>query len=118
MEGNLEQQLEELGFRFRKPAQCGYCERIFTPRHSNQRFCSKECCNEARVVYKGLRLKWADLREFVLERDNYTCQDCGKQLADNELEVHHVVPLYSRGTNKETNLVALCHKCHKGRHSL
>jgi len=114
----LEKQLEELGFQFKKPKNCGHCGSEFMPKHGNQQFCSMECRKQARITYKGYRLEWKNLREFVLERDNYTCQDCHTQLMDIGLEVHHSIPLYSKGSNKESNLITLCHKCHKKRHSL
>jgi 5-methylcytosine-specific restriction endonuclease McrA len=72
----LEEQLKELGFRFIKPVTCLNCKKEFMPRHSNHKFCSEKCREQARRIYKGYELEWANLREFVLERDNYTCQDC------------------------------------------
>lgn len=111
----LEEQLENLGFRFKRPVRCSFCNTEFMP-NRHQRFCSVDCRKKARVIYKGYDLEWANLREFVLERDNYTCQDCHRFLMSIGLDVHHVIPLYSKGTNKESNLITLCHKCHKKRH--
>lgn len=38
------------------------------------------------------------------------CAFCGNQ---NNLEEHHMIPLYLGGTNDDRNLVFLCHDCHK-----
>ena len=59
-----------------------------------------------------------NVRQYVLKRDNYTCQCCGAHPAHNRpvrLHVHH---LESRktGGNAPGNLVALCEHCHKALH--
>lgn len=39
------------------------------------------------------------------------CAFCGQK---NNLEEHHMIPLFLGGTNDDNNLVYLCKKCHKG----
>ena len=57
-------------------------------------------------------------RKKALERDNYTCQDCG---ATENLETHHIdgsgsnVPAREMNNDLD-NLITLCHKCHMKRH--
>jgi len=55
-----------------------------------------------------------ELREYIRNRDNYTCQECGKHQKDNnknkKLEVHHVD--YDKNNNIEENLISLCKSCH------
>ena len=68
-----------------------------------KKFCSKECKNlyshlmrgENHWNYKGkndkLQRTWAQYKEWhrkVLEKDNFTCQVCGKR--GGKLEVHHI----------------------------
>lgn len=57
--------------------------------------------------------------DFVLNRDNYTCQDCGKVgrggSGKDKLQVHHIVPRFMDGSNEPANLVALCGACHIAR---
>lgn len=53
------------------------------------------------------------MRDDVLKRFNGKCASCGN---DDELEIHHIVPLCLGGTNNLTNLVPLCHRCHKAAH--
>ncbi len=50
------------------------------------------------------------LRNFVLKRDNYTCQLCGEY--GNETD--HIIP-WPNGETSKKNLRAICHKCNNGR---
>lgn len=54
---------------------------------------------------------WADLREYILERDDYTCQGCGTSV-QHDAPIHHIVPLGCGGTNTRRNLITLCETCH------
>ena len=42
-----------------------------------------------------------------------SCFNCG---SSKGVEYHHIVPLKLGGTNKFSNIVPLCHKCHKAAH--
>ena len=56
------------------------------------------------------------LRAEVLQRDNKTCQDCGKTIADGiKLEVHHIKPVSKGGTNSLENLITNCEDCNRGK---
>ena len=55
------------------------------------------------------RREWGRLRLFVLDRDGWRCQDCGKA---GRLECDHVRPLHLGGDNSPENLQALCIACH------
>ena len=57
------------------------------------------------------RHRWAIVRRKVLERDNYTCLDCGRH---GFLEVDHMKPLYDGGAKYDlSNLQSLCKFCHR-----
>lgn len=51
-----------------------------------------------------------NLRIAALMRDNYTCQECGKQYVS--FEVHHIIPRRFNGNNSIYNLITLCSDCH------
>jgi hypothetical protein len=53
---------------------------------------------------------WQELRLQVLERDNYTCQICFKQL--DKLDVHHIIPRHKNGLDSINNLISVCKSCH------
>jgi len=57
--------------------------------------------------------QWAEIRLAVLERDGYTCQDCGfLDLTGSKLHVHHIIPWRIRRVNDPDWLVTLCLGCH------
>ena len=54
----------------------------------------------------------AKTRLRVLDRDDYTCQICGRTVGDGvKLHIDHIKPLSKGGTNDETNLQVLCNEC-------
>ncbi|MBR0384428.1 MAG: HNH endonuclease [Eubacteriaceae bacterium] len=63
---------------------------------------------------KGFNYGWSSRREAILNRDNYTCQICGKK--HTKLEVHHIIYKSQGGTDDENNLITLCEECHHAVH--
>ena len=58
-----------------------------------------------------------DLRKQIMERDNYTCQICGKYMPDEiGLQIDHIIPVSKGGKTVPSNLRVLCNRCngHKG----
>lgn len=60
--------------------------------------------------------EWRNIKTFVLNRDLYICQVCGKP---NVNIVHHIVELTPVNINNPTitlnadNLITLCEECHR-----
>ena len=50
------------------------------------------------------------VKQFVLTRDNYTCQVCKKK--NGKLHIHHIIYRSLGGTNVPSNLITVCSKCH------
>ena len=65
---------------------------------------------------QGELLDFFNLREYILWRDNHTCQHCKGKSKDKVLQVHH---LESRrtGGNATNNLITLCKTCHEKSHT-
>lgn len=65
---------------------------------------------------QGEQLNFWNVREYVLFRDNHTCQHCHGKSKNNVLNVHH---LESRKTGGDSpaNLITLCEVCHKAYHA-
>lgn len=64
-----------------------------------------------KVSYRGE--DWPEVRLLVLERDGYTCQDCGLYIpSGNGLVVHHLIPYRLRPVNDLPWLLTLCVKHH------
>jgi len=59
---------------------------------------------------QGEQQGFFNLREYILYRDNYTCQLCGRK--DLPLEVHHIGFWKQDRTDRPSNLITLCIKCH------
>ncbi|HPT54840.1 MAG TPA: RRXRR domain-containing protein [Fervidobacterium sp.] len=69
-------------------------------------------CGEVKLrddISELLKESW-NVREYVLYRDNYTCQLCGKK--NTILEVHHIGYWKQDRTDRPGNLITLCAKCH------
>lgn len=64
---------------------------------------------EPTLVLK-LRQKHKKYRSIILERDGNKCVLCGSQ---EELHIHHIVPLCHDTIDNKNNLVTLCKSCHE-----
>lgn len=115
---------------------CPICQREFTSKRSNKICFAREC---QRIAYsqtfclikvsetrtnKAYRLygkDWITQSRQCRDRDNYTCQRCGKMKANNPkdmFDVHHIVPFRKfngdyKKANQLENLIYLCRICHK-----
>lgn len=60
------------------------------------------------------------LRQMVLERDNWECQKCGKTVEEVELHCHHILPINEAPIESADvdNCITLCKECHKLSHKL
>ena len=65
---------------------------------------------------KGEMYDAYNARQYVLKRDNYTCQCCGKHGDGLKLHVHHIESRKAGG-NAPGNLITLCEDCHKKLHA-
>lgn len=55
-----------------------------------------------------------NLREYILHRDNHTCQnpDCKNKAEKPILQIHHIKYKSNGGQDIPSNLITLCTKCH------
>lgn len=67
------------------------------------------------------------LRNEILERNGFTCQQCGAGAGDPDpynpgrkvrLHVDHIIPLAQGGTDDRDNLRALCSTCNQGKSNI
>jgi len=67
------------------------------------------------------------LRTEILERNGFTCQQCGSGAGDIDqynpgrrvrLHVDHIIPIEQGGTDDRDNLRALCSTCNQGKSNL
>jgi len=64
---------------------------------------------------QGEQLSSWNVREYVLSRDNHTCQCCKGKSKDKILNVHHIESRKTGG-NAPNNLITLCGTCHHKYH--
>lgn len=64
---------------------------------------------------QGEQLDFFNVREYVLFRDNHTCQHCKGKSKDKVLNVHHIESRKT-GSDSPKNLITLCETCHKAYH--
>ena len=64
---------------------------------------------------QGEQLDFFNVREYVLFRDNHTCQHCKGKSKDEVLNVHHIESRKT-GSDSPKNLITLCETCHKAYH--
>lgn len=60
------------------------------------------------------------LRDFIKNRDNFTCCTCGNSVHKEPnllLEIDHIVPIAKGGPTEEGNLQTLCWKCNRAKGS-
>ena len=57
------------------------------------------------------------LKYMVFERDNFTCQACGKTIRDDKIKLSpdHIIPVDWGGETTLDNLQALCTECNEGK---
>lgn len=63
---------------------------------------------------------WPDISRRYKAKRNYTCEKCGKRYPKNSkwLHVHHIVSISKGGDPEDdSNLQALCFKCHQAEHN-
>ena len=64
---------------------------------------------------QGNQLGFWNVREYVLWRDNHTCQCCKGKSKNKILNIHHIESRKTGG-DSPNNLITLCETCHKGYH--
>ncbi len=112
--------------------QCDYCQKTFTrkrfqlsKRTVKHHYCSTDCRNAASrgPNYDPLKKDYRDGQYKKLSQQlsaaASACHDCG--LSADEYQTHHVVPPWlfddRQQAHDPSNLIVLCHTCHRKRHA-
>lgn len=70
---------------------------------------------QSKDYQQGEQLDFQNVREYVLFRDNHTCQCCKEKSKDAILNVHHIESRKTGG-DAPNNLITLCETCYTGYH--
>ena len=70
---------------------------------------------QGKEYQQGDQMDFWNVREYVLWRDNHTCQHCKGKSGDKILNVHHKESRKTGG-DAPNNLITLCDTCHKKHH--
>lgn len=122
---------------------CSFCGEYFIPTYQDvsnrvqalngnyagerRLYCSQKCKDSCPIYYKSLYRRPKNIKNnhtlarskewvsMVLERDKYTCQECG---STEKIIAHHIIPvaddfIYSADIS---NGISLCEECHKIKH--
>ena len=55
---------------------------------------------------------WNELRDYVFQRDDYTCQECHRRFSKGRLVAHHIKHKEQGGEDSARNLATMCIECH------
>jgi 5-methylcytosine-specific restriction endonuclease McrA len=74
-------------------------------------YCGRKCQWRFRGHYF-----WDAARTYVLHRDRFTCQRCGRRHYVRDLEVDHVIEIAAGGPALDyANLQTVCRRCHRAK---
>jgi hypothetical protein len=62
--------------------------------------------------YGTTKNEWDIIKKRILQRDNFICQICQKDLRNNRFNIHHKIPFRRSKDNSDNNLISLCISCH------
>lgn len=94
---------------------CKLCGKEFQPKCKQHVYCSQRCRQDIRKV--GLDVCLIKNKEYFMEKYYFTCSDCKKMFETQDLQIHHIIPLYKGGSNTEDNITVLCQQCHLNAHA-
>jgi hypothetical protein len=66
---------------------------------------------------QGEQLGFWNIREYVIHRDNHTCQHCKGRSKDKILQVHHIYGKKEGATDRPEELLTVCKTCHENHHA-
>lgn len=94
----------------------GWIEASHEARDGHRIFCAtRSFCVPEVIVLSNFNGRFSKEVRFsrrnIFERDENTCQYCGKKFDRSELTLDHVIPRSRGGTSTWTNIVLACLKC-------
>lgn len=76
-----------------------------------------EVLKDLKLYQEGYNYGFANTKAYILDRDNYRCQNKKCISKCKKLEVHHIVFRRNNGSDEASNLITLCKVCHDDLHA-
>lgn len=118
---NISESVLTVEYKFSYTSQGGMAQRSFTVPMNEEtivelinRLQSK--LTMSAFVKEQRNLMTSKLRQYIKERDHYTCKFCGNSTYKEPnllLEIDHIIPVAKGGCTVEDNLQTLCWKCNR-----
>ena len=120
---NIDESVLIVEYKFSYTSNGGMAQRSFTVPMTEENIIELIKRLENMLTTKALAkeqraMMTAKLREFIKNRDNYTCCNCGNSIHAEPnllLEIDHIIPISKGGCTVEENLQTLCWKCNRAK---
>lgn len=91
---------------------CPECHKKFMTTRK-QRYCSVQCRTSRKRLQQKRRHLRNSINQIILSVFNHQCTICG---CEEDLYIHHIIPLAKGGRNHIGNVTCLCKNCHRNTH--
>ena len=120
---NLDENVLTIEYKFAYTSSGGMAKRTFTVPMTEETIIELIKALENKLTVSAFTkeqrsLMTKKLRDYIKNRDNYTCCSCGNStIAEPNLllEIDHIVPVSKGGCTVEENLQTLCWKCNRSK---
>lgn len=122
---NISEEVLTVEYKFIYTSNGGFAQRSFTVPMTEENIIELIKILENKLTYTAFAkeqraLMTSKLRQFIKERDNYTCRYCGNSTYKEPnllLEIDHIIPIKKGGCTVEDNLQTLCWRCNRTKSS-
>ncbi len=120
---NIDESVLEIEYKFSYTSDGGKAQRSFSIPMNEDNIVELAKILQSRLTMKSFAkeqriMMTKKLRDYIKERDNFTCQCCGNSIYKEPnllLEIDHKIPVAKGGLTEESNLQTLCWKCNRSK---
>ena len=120
---NIDEEVLIIEYKFSYTSNGGMVQRSFSVPMTEENVAELIKILESKLTYTAFKkeqraLMTKKLRDFIKQRDNFTCCECGNSIYKEPnllLEVDHILPIAKGGLTEEENLQTLCWKCNRSK---
>ena len=120
---NISEDVLTIEYKFSYTSDGGFAKRSFTVPMTEETIAELINVLESKLTASAFSkeqrtLMTPKLREFIKNRDNYTCCQCGNSTYAEPnllLEIDHIIPVSKGGLTEKSNLQTLCWKCNRSK---